>query len=576
VRTATEEFLNLDREFQILSRVNRRSNVASRLADSSNFIDRLIAKKLNAAGVTPAGSSTDAEFLRRVSLDLTGRIPSVDKAAAFLDDASAAKRETLIDELLDSPAFADQLTWYFLNRFKVTRSHESISTVARNTFYNFVRNSMGNDRPYNGFVRELISAGGEVDTSPGAQFFARWMDTAGPIQDSWDDITDRITTNFLGYKTECVSCHDGRRHLEKINLHLSRRTRSQFWGMSAFLSRMNFVRLSDDPIGFRPRIVVVDRSYGNYSGSVPQSNPGNRPARVNAVTTPAFFSTGATPSSGSWRQELARMVTDDRQFALATANYIWAYLFGSGIVDPPDAWDMDRLDPANPPGGEWAVQNANPELLNDLADYLIAHDYRLKPLFRQIVTSATYQQSSRYTGTWKPVYERYFARYEARRLTAEQMFDSMITATHTEQPMSTTVGLLRYSNQLPDPTEPSTDSRVLDFMNQLGRGDWNLIDRTSTPAILGLLYQMNDSQNVNRSLGLSTSSVGVTNRVHQIDADYRDDEQAIRRMFLATLTRYPTDRELTLVMGRRTGARYQWLSDLQWALLNKLDFAFQN
>jgi hypothetical protein len=156
------------------------------------------------------------------------------------------------------------------------------------------------------------------------------------------------------------------------------------------------------------------------------------------------------------------------------------------------------------------------------------------------------------------------------------MYDSLTTATHTEQPMmiagrSDTV---RYANQLPDPTEPFTDYRVTDFMSQLGRGDWLTIDRTSTPTILGLLYEMNDSQNVNRSLGLSNANVGVTNRVHQVDADYPDDPQAIQRMFLATLSRYSTDRELALVMSRRSGPRYQWLSDLQWALLNKLDFAF--
>jgi uncharacterized protein DUF1553 len=400
------------------------------------------------------------------------------------------------------------------------------------------------------------------------------MDVAGPIQDSWDDITDKITTTFLGYKTECVSCHNGRGHLEKINLHLSHRTRREFWGMSAFLARTQFVRLSDDPIGFRPRVIVVDRSYGTYSGSVPVTNPGNRPARAEAVTTPVFFSTGATPASGGWRQELARMVTTDRQFALATVNHLWSYFFGSGIVDPPDAWDLDRVNPSNPLPAEWPIQNSNPELLNKLADFFIAHDYRLKPLIRQIVSSDSYQLSSRYEGPWKPALVRYFARYEARRLSAEQLYDSMITATHTEQPMSTTYGLVRYANQLPDASEPTSDPRVVDFMNQLGRGDWMTIDRSSTPSILGLLFQMNDAQNVNRSLGLSNANVGVTNRVHEIDAEYPDDDQAIRRMFLATLTRYPTDREMALILSRRTGPRYQWLSDLQWALLNKLDFTF--
>ena len=579
VRTEMEESLQLDRELQAYSRMARKTaatntHAAVRLAASDNFIDQLSAKKMNADGVTPAPASSDEEFLRRVSLDLTGRIPTPDRAASFLADPSGGKRAALIDELLASPAYADQLTWLFINRFKVTRAHESVSTPGRNVFYDFVRRSMAADRPYNDFARELISAAGEVDSVAGTQFFARWMDITGPIQDSWDDITDKITTTFLGYKTECISCHNGRNHLEKINLHLSRRTRHEFWSMSAFLSRMQFVRLSDDPIGFRPRLVVVDRTYGEYSGSVPVNNPGCRPPRLDAVTTPAFFSTGATPASGNWRQELARLVTTDRQFALAAANYIWSYFFGSGIVDPPEAWDLERVDPANPPPGDWPLQNSNPELLGKLADFLIANDYRLKPLIRQIVSSDTYQLSGRYQGNWKPAYVRYFARHEARRLSAEQMYDSMITATRTEQPMATTFGLVNYSNQLPDPTEPTTDSRVVDFMNQLGRGDWLLIPRISTPTILGLLYQMNDTQNVNRSLGLSNVNVGVTNRVHEIDAGYPDDTQAIRRMFLATLTRYPTDREVALLMGRRSGPRYQWLSDLQWALLNKLDFAF--
>ena len=115
---------------------------------------------------------------------------------------------------------------------------------------------------------------------------------------------------------------------------------------------------------------------------------------------------------------------------------------------------------------------------------------------------------------------------------------------------------------------------MVDFLNQLGRGNWLTIDRSSEPTLLGLLFQMNDSQNVNRSLGLSNANVGVTNIVHDIDANYPDDQQAIRRLFLATLTRYPTDAEMSVAMKARSGPRYQWLSDLQWALLNKLDFAF--
>jgi hypothetical protein len=579
VRTEIEQSLSLDRQAQAYARSvhGRQSPVKlGSLADSANPIDRLISARMTADGVAPAPRTADSEFLRRIYLDLSGRIPSPERAERFLNGTESDKRSQLIEELLGAPSYADQMTLFLANRFKVTRSHESISTPARTVFSNFLHQLFADDRRYDEFVRELITAAGEVDNSPGTQFFARWMDVAGPIQDSWDDITEKITTSFLGYKTECVSCHNGRAHLEKINLHLSKRSRTDFWRMSAFLSRMFYVRWSDDPIGFRPRIILSDRDSGTYSGSVPATNPGNRPARVGAVVTPSFFTSGAEPKSGAWRTELGWMVTTDRQFARATANYLWSYFFGYGIVDPADAWDLDRVDPkvALPP--DWPTQNSQPELLEYLADLLIQNDYRLKPLIRQIVSSETYQLSSRYTGSWKPAFVRYFARHEARRLSAEQMYDAMTTATHTEQPMEIAMSgrPVWYANQLPDPTEPFTDPRVVDFLNQLGRGNWLTIDRSSDPTLLGLLYQMNDGQNVNRSLGVSNANVGVTNRVHEIDAAYPDDQQAIRRMFLATLTRYPSDREMELVMTRRSGPRYQWLSDLQWALLNKLDFAF--
>jgi hypothetical protein len=108
----------------------------------------------------------------------------------------------------------------------------------------------------------------------------------------------------------------------------------------------------------------------------------------------------------------------------------------------------------------------------------------------------------------------------------------------------------------------------------LGRGNWLTIDRASEPTLLGLLYLMNDGQNVYRSLGISNANVGPTSRVREIDANAANDEDAVRRMFLATLSRYPAAAELALVLQRKSGPRYQWLSDLQWALLNKLDFAF--
>src|SRR5262249_20353766 len=162
----------------------------------------------------------------------------------------------------------------------------------------------------------------------------------------------------------------------------------------------------------RPRIILSDRDYGTYSGSVPASNPGNRPARLGAVVTPVFFSSGEEPQSGEWRSELGRMITTNRQFARAAANYFWEYFFGHDIVDPPEAWDLDRVDPKRALPPDWPMQNSPPELLERLADAFIQNGYRLKPLIRQIVTSQAYQLSSRYEGDWQPAYVKYFARHE--------------------------------------------------------------------------------------------------------------------------------------------------------------------
>ena len=576
-RTEMMESLDLDRDYQQLSRsTGKAARQRAAEVQKANFVDQRLFAKMAADNVDPAPATTDEEFLRRIYLDLTGRIPTPEQATRFLNDSSENKRATLIDELLGSKAYVDQFSTYFQNRFKVTRSHENIGIQGRNVYYEWLRNFVASDRGYDEFVRELLGAEGEVDYSPGTQFFARWMDLAGPTQDSWDDITDKITTSFLGYKTECISCHNGRAHLEKINLYLTSRVRPDFWRQSAFMSRTLFVRWSDDNIGFRPRVLVLDRDYGSYTGAVPQTNPGNRPARANAVIEPEYLTSGKKPQTGRYRWELALMVTGDRQFARATVNYFWDYFFGHGIVDPPDAWDLKRVDPKNPPPAEWPMQNAHPELLEDMADFFMENGYRLRPLIRLLVNTEVYQLSSRYNGVWKPPYVRYFAKHEPRRLSAEQIYDSVSTATHTEQPMLAAgiPRVLLYANQLPDPTEPSTDGRVIDFLNQTGRGNWLTIDRSSEPNILGLLFQMNESQVVYRTLGDSRNFVPGKNRVLEIDAMGISDEEAIRQMFLATLTRYPTGAEVNIVLQRKSGPRAQWLSDLQWTLLNKMDFIF--
>jgi hypothetical protein len=583
VRSEWEDALASDQAYVAYAARAKRlanKNQAAATYPRDSFVDHALFAKMAADGVAPAPIASDAEFLRRVHLDLTGRVPQPQEAEAFFADKAADKRVQMIAKLISSPAFVDQFTLYFANKFKVTRGapNGNVSLAGRNVFHAFLKDFVQRDRPYNEFVSEMLTATGDVDTTPGAQFFSRNIAEDGPIQDTWDNTTDIVTTQLLGYKTECVSCHNGRGYLDKINLYLTRRTRQDFWQMSAFLSRMQFLRWSDDQVGtgFRPRITVIERNYGNYSGGI-NNNPGNRPARGNMSLDPMWMLSGEEVKPGAnFRQELARLLTNDRQFARATVNSLWAYFFNAGIVDPPDAWDFMRTDPKQRVPAGWPFQNAHPELLEQLTDHFIQSNYSIREVARLITSSTAYQLSARYEGDWDPAFERYFARRTPRRLSAEELYDSITTATRTEAPM-TVLGWdmpVIYGNQLPDPTEPATDGGVTNLMAQFGRGNWTNLARSNDPNLLGLLYSMNDSFVVHRTLGNTANFVVPNNRVHQINARNIDDDEAIRQIYLATLTRYPTDMEIAIVKQRRAGNRDVWLSDLQWALLNKLDFIF--
>ena len=572
--------LTRDRVYTKFARQPRQSAISISIP-RANFIDSLLFDRMAADGVQPAPLTTDAEFVRRIFLDLTGRIPQPEQVVAFLNDTSVDKRSKLIEQLLGSEGYVSQFTLYFNNQFLVTRGFPSnVRLVGRNLFYNFLRDFVARDRPYNEFVQELLTSAGDADTTPGVNYFVRWVSQEEylPPQDFWDDMTDYVTTQFLGFRTACISCHNGRAHLENINLYLAPKRRAEFWNTSAFFARMDFF-LEGEQNGVGVRYQLQDRTYGNYTGAVPATNPGNRPQRVGAnVTQPAFILDGGTPRSAAWRSEFVKLVTGNRQFARATVNYLWAYFFGTGIVDPPDGWDLARIDPANPPPDPWPLQNTQPALMEALTDAFINSNYSIKSLARLIVQSNVYQLSSRYTGKWNPAYATDFARHSPRRLSAEEMWDGIAIATQTEQPMNVAgfANPVMYANQLPDAYEPWDSPTVTSFLSNLGRGNYTTVPRDSSPTLLGLLYLMNQPD-VYQRVGEAYSVYNPVNRATRVALTAQSDTAAIQQIFLATLARYPSDAEVRTVLGAAgTDPRWIWLPRLQWGLINKLEFIFDN
>ena len=569
--------VHLTKERQKFRSASTRERSASQLSFTPvNYIDDYIFGKMTKDGVPWASTSDDAEFLRRVSLDLTGRIPAPDEVRLFLADNSSNKREALIESLMASPAFVDNWTTFFANHFEVTSGYYNfIGIPGRNLFNQYLRDFIARDRSYAEVATEMITARGDSHQNAPANFLVRGFQQGDPVQDTWDATSDRITKKFLGIKTECVSCHNGARHLEEINTYLAARLRTQFWQQSAFLSRTNYVQLAVDAFNQQWHFILANRSTGGYTSVVDANNPGPRPTRTGGPYTPAYMFTGERPQSDDWRGELARMLTSDRQFARATVNYIWAHFFTYGIVDPPEGWDLNRIDPGNPPPLPWTLQPSHPELIEALADDFIRSGYSVRHMIKVIVESNAYQMSSAYEGQWLAEYERYFAKHFPRRLSAEEIYDAMMTATETAKPMFVE-GFdqpLYYANQLPDPTEPRNDFSIRNFLSNFGRGDWWQVVRSSDTNVLQVLYLMNDNSINFRTFGTR----GVSTRVSRILEANMSDADAVNDLFLATLGRQASNDEFATLLKRKVPSNYeQWLSDIQWTLLNKVDFIFNH
>ena len=528
---------------------------------------------MQADGVVPAPASGDEEFLRRVYLDLTGRIPTVDQAQQFLTSTDGNKRSALIEQLLGSSAYVDKWTLFYGNLFQVTSGYYNfISVQSRNRFNQYLREFVGGDRSYADVAREMISAAGDSYLTGPPNYIVRSLQQSEPIQDSWDTLTDQNTVAFLGMKTLCVSCHDGRGHLGQINLYLTPKKRTDFWQMSAFVSRTTIDQEPVDTFTRQMRSVIVDRTSGNYSTWVDPNNPGPRPARYGGPYSPAFMLTGETPQTGQYRKELARLTVANRQFARAAVNYLWAAMFTRGIVDPPGSWDIARIDPSNPPPAPWSLQPTHPQLIEALADEFIGNNYSIKHMIRLMANSQSYQLSSRYPGDWQPVYDQYFARHITRRLSAEETYDAVAQATMTTTPMALEgYGTpVYYAGQLPDTTEPRNDGTISSFLNNFGRGDWWNNPRNSQSTIVQALFLMNDG-----SVNFRTFT-GKPNRVSWLLSQALSDSDAITNMFLAALSRNPSSDEMTVITQNRHGTRDQWFTDIQWVLLNKLDFLFNH
>jgi len=524
--------------------------------DTNNPIDRYLFARLDELGVKPAFASSDAEFIRRVTLDLTGRIPAGDRVIQFLADHTPDKRRRLVDELIASEAFTDKWTFWFDELLGNTSNHGGVTVAGRNLMHAQLRNAIRSATPYDRLVTDLITAKGTITENGFVNFISRRTSAFEPIQDTWDDLAADSGRIFLGLPMLCVSCHNGARHLEQVNEYLSTRTREEFWSQAAFFSRINIERTMDGSVSKPFRF--SDAETGDYDTDT-ASNPGMRPLRSGGPYSPAFFLTGERPSSFDNRAEFARLLTSDFQFARATVNRLWAELFGMGIVDPPDGFDLAR----------YATQASHPELLDFLAADFQAGGFDLRRSIRSMVNSRAYQLSSRYPEEWKESYRPLFAKRIVRRLEAEQIHDSILQATGAteEYAIEGMTSPVVWATQLPDVNEPRSNTAASLFLDILGRGrrmdDYGF--RSAEISIAGSLSTMNSS------FVMSKTRVDGSPLLQRLLIEL-DDEALVKRLFINTLSRWPSEDEKQAALKRRSFDRRRWAEQLQWALINKVEF----
>lgn len=547
------------------------------------LVDQYIFSALQSAGIQPAEPTTDWEFIRRATLDLTGRIPASARVLSFVSDPSPTKRAALVDELIAGSTWVDKWTMYFGDLYKNNSANSQIRRFPSGVtaFRNYIRTALQQNKPYDQVAKELISTQGASSYVTGElNFNVGGVVTGGPLQDVWDQQTANIAGTFLGVAhVNCLLCHNGAGHLTDLSLWGSKQTRVSAWGLSSFMSQSSTINTPVSPGANEQFWSITDgitgRSPGRYNLN---TTTGNRPQRqpIGSVSsiTPAYIFTGETPQTGeNYRQALARMVVADPQFARATVNQMWAYFFGIGLVDPVDAFDPSRLDPDKPPPAPWTLQPSNPRLLNALANAFIANKYDLRWLMRTLVNSQAYQLQSRYNGEWNVAWNNLFGRKLVRRLWAEEIHDAIaISSNSVPTYTSRDYGNVNYAMQLSEPVaQPDgATGKVTAFLDAFLRGNRDDELRADDGSILQALNLMNDSFVMTRTSPTSPAGALLPSNLSKSNTDL------VNTLFLAVLSRYPTAAELAISTTNlaNTQTRNQEAQYLLWSLYNKVDFTF--
>ena len=510
-------------------------------------VDQLVEQLWTEKEITPVPTTTDEAFLRRVYLDVIGRVPTVGEYDQFFELNPEVRRRKLIDQLLDSREHALHMGGIW-KRVLVPDDETAISRLGGSgKLERWLADSFGENQPYDEMVSEILLADGRVNESGPLLFYAAAKMNA-------EELAARTSRSFLGMRMECAQCHD------HPTDHWSQ---EDFWGLAAYFAQISRPQGKIEMVS--PVLRVRDADFGDVT--LPETDIVIKP-RLPVSQNEGHGMTeadiaelkNAEVTDGSRRQQLAAWVThpSNSHFSQATVNRIWAHLFGRGIVNPVD--DM---------GGYH--EPVSPQLLNQLGRYFVQSDFDVRELMRVLLNSRAYQLSSENSEKKTSNEVDYFARMSLKPLTAEQLYDCLATATgrtdlgtqfNAPMQLGFAVDVDRFS-------DPGRTAFLAQFRTSLDqRTDY----QAGIPQALTLM---------NGPMIASATSDAPKGILRSLSAPFFNDRTRVEKLFVATLSRKPTEKEREryakfLDSQPANAKKSEELGDVLWVLLNSTEFTMNH
>ena len=484
-------------------------------------IDTLLSDRWKQEGIEPAQPADDYEFVRRVCLDLTGTIPTVNQIHSFSEDKTdpAARRARLVEQLLDSPNFATHLATTWRMRMLPEDFDPQQLNLAEG-LQRWLRKQFADQRRFDDLVADFLVATGTGDRGPGLYYTA--------LELKPEKLAANTAKIFLGLQIQCAQCHD----------HPFDDWRQEdFWGYAAF-----FARIKQDDVSRLRQNDLIDGESGEVTLPLTEQ-----------VVLPKYPKGSSSDDSqpGTRRRRLAiwTVSRDNPYMARATANWAWAHMFGRGLVDPIDDFSKKNLP-------------SHPELLDELAAYFISIDFSLKELLHTLALTNAYALSSETNDTNRDRPEA-FACMATKVLTPEQLYDSLSIVVG-----SAVTPQLALSFDQPDFFE----QRRRDFLSRMRTNASRPTEYEG--GLPQALLLMNGGE-----VSLATDSQ-AGRLLAALDAPFFSQPQQLETLFLATVSRPPTDAEKTrlwkYLAELQQSERRKGLSDVLWALLNSAEFTLNH